>query len=259
MNDELSKKDKTTYQLTQEQLAEIYFSGSGDKPKQSELPLIIKVVEKPKLWTLAPWIIACAAFLLAAFSVFSSKRIFIDIQVVDDGRSWRSSQAADQESNAQPTASEPFEEESFLNKILPYKLFSFEGAAKLKSIKDDSGLTLTNSSVAPFARASLVFPKPISMSGTKITFSARGQRGGERLAFALKDRDNVLAFDKGKMFPFEKPLTNTWQKTEIVIAETSDGFDQLNVQSLRFEFGAKDTQNKPGDTIFIKDLKIEVI
>ena len=37
--------------------------------------------------------------------------------------------------------------------------------------------------------------------------------------------------------------------------DTAKDFDAKNVTSLRFEFGSKDTGNKPGDTVFIKDLQ----
>ena len=38
---------KTSHELTQEQLADIYFSGS-EKIKKSEYPTVIKVTEKPR-------------------------------------------------------------------------------------------------------------------------------------------------------------------------------------------------------------------
>ena len=75
---------KTEYQLTQEQLASIYFSGTDKQSKNTNPPLVIKVIERPALYKAIPWIIATLAMLLAAFSLFSTKRIFVDIHVADD-------------------------------------------------------------------------------------------------------------------------------------------------------------------------------
>ncbi|MBI3316247.1 MAG: hypothetical protein HYZ87_04665, partial [Candidatus Omnitrophica bacterium] len=134
--------------------------------------------------------------------------------------------------------------------------FIFEGAAKLKSSKDNTILTLVNSSIASFARASVTFDPPKNLSESKLVFYAKGGKGGERLAFALKDRNNVMAFDKGKAYPFPDGLTTRWQKAEVALTETSKQFEDRKVSALRFDFGTKDTENKPGDTIFIKDLQI---
>ena len=43
---------------------------------------------------------------------------------------------------------------------------------------------------------------------------------------------------------------------EIEVTDAVKKFDQKRVTSLRFDFGSKDTNNKSGDTVFIKDLRI---
>ena len=53
--------EKSAHELTQEQLADIYFSATG-KPKTAEPPIIIKLIERPRLATYIPWILACLAF-----------------------------------------------------------------------------------------------------------------------------------------------------------------------------------------------------
>ena len=70
-------KDKTNHEMTQEQLSDIYFSGS-EKGSGSQPPLVIKVIETPRWASLVPWIIASIAFLITAFSLFSTKRIFVE-------------------------------------------------------------------------------------------------------------------------------------------------------------------------------------
>ena len=117
-------------------------------------------------------------------------------------------------------------------------------------------LTLINSSVAPFARATLRLDPPSDFSHAKIIFYAKGGRGGENVAFALKDKENIQGFYKGKIYPFPDRLSTSWQKVEILVPEeTAKDFDSRNVTNLRFEFGSKDTGNKPGDMVLVKDLR----
>ena len=221
--------------------------------------MVIKVVEKPAAASVVPWIITSIAFLVTAFALFSSKRIFIDVRVVDEKNpyliAYNQGAAEELVSGAvQPPKETAQEKES--GDLISMSQPVFEGAAKLKSASEKSGqMTLVNSSVAPFARASIRLSEPMNMSRAKIIFFARGTRGGENLAFALKDKDNVLAFDKGKFFPFPSRLTTDWQKAEIPLSAAVKEFNQKNVISLRFEFGSN-IDNKPGDAIFVKDLQV---
>ena len=140
---------------------------------------------------------------------------------------------------------------------MPVEGIAFEGAAYLNSSKDANGqLTLINSSVAPFARATIVVDPPLDLTHSRIIFYAKGGRGGENVAVAIKDENNMQGFYKGKMYPFPDRLTTSWQKAGIEIdVDTAKGFDSTNVSMIRFDFGSKDTGNKPNDTIFIKDLQ----
>ena len=161
------------------------------------------------------------------------------------------------ETTAQPAAPAGVQkQEEVAGERIPMQNFVFEGASRLKSSKNAKGLTLVNSTVAPFARASLRFDKPMNFTASKIVFYAKGRNGGENLALALKDRGNILAFERGTIFPFPNNLTSDWQKAEIVLQDVSKEFDARNVASMRFEFGSKETKNKPGDTVFIKDLRV---
>ncbi|MGH7197462.1 MAG: hypothetical protein ACREH5_01815, partial [Candidatus Omnitrophota bacterium] len=139
---------------------------------------------------------------------------------------------------------------------IPLEQVVFEGAARLKSSSDGKTLTLVNSSVSNFARANLHFDAPLNLSASKIVFEARGAKGGENLAFALKDRGNVLAFEKGVFFPFPYGLTAEWQRAEVPLENAAKGFDARHVSAIRIEFGSKDAENKPGDTIFIRDFRL---
>ncbi len=246
---------KTEHQLTQEQLADIYFSG-GDKVKKTDYPLVIKVVEKPRAGSLVPWIISSLALLLMAFSLFSTKRIFVDIKVIDEKNPYLAGFPSALPAPVEPVATVTHKGISEKSEKMNAESFIFEGAAKLKSSKDKSTLTLVNSSVAPFAQANLYLNTPINLSDSKIVFYAKGQKGGENLAVAIKDRDNVTAFEKGRLFPFPDTLSTEWQMAEIFIDGSVKNFDERKVASIRFEFGTKEVRNKPGDTIFIKDVRV---
>lgn len=246
--------EKTSREITQEQLAEIYFSATG-RPKPAEPPVIIKVIEKPRIASVVPWIITSLAFLITALSLFSTKRIFVDIKVVDDKTPYvvTSGNVNGSEDIGMPREAEiPDEKEAGLASL---QEFVFEGAAYLKSSRERNLLTLVNSSVAPFARAAINFERPMDLRGGKIVFYAKGSKGGENLAIALKDDENNQAFHKGKVYPYPRGLTTAWQRTEIFLKDVSREFDLRKVASFRFEFGSKDTSNRPGDTILIKDLQ----
>lgn len=239
---------KSEYDLIQEQLADVYLGAAKDK--KPDQPIIIKVIERPAFPSLIPWIIASIAFLITAFSLFSTKRVFVDIHVLDEKSPLLSTLRGEEAgpSHRREEAPEPASG-------LPLRGASFEGAAKLKSAVSGGSMTLVNSSVAPFARASLKLHETTNLSGYKITFQAKGARGGENLGFALKDRNNVLAFGKGKIFPFPTALTTEWQRAEITMHDTLPEFDERAVAGMRFEFGSN-VGNQPGDTVIVKDLRI---
>ena len=252
-------KKKTGYELTQEELASIYFA-AGEKPRNpGDVPVVIKVIEKPGLAPVIPWIITSVAFLITAFSLFSTKRVFVDIKVIDEKNPYFSGSQftppwAARGEGQDPSKSE--EKESFGEaQKIPLDNVVFDGASRLNSTFDRSSMTLVNSSISPFARATVYFETPTNLKNGKIIFYAKGRKGGENIGVALKDKGNVLAFDKGKVMPFPKRLTNEWQRAEVAVKDTLQAFDPTSVTSVRFEFGSN-TQNKPGDTLFVKDIQI---
>ncbi|OIO37787.1 MAG: hypothetical protein AUJ71_04355 [Candidatus Omnitrophica bacterium CG1_02_49_16] len=248
-----ARNKKTDHELTQEQLADIYFAGP-EKIKKSDYPTVIRVADRSRSSSLAPWLITAVAVIIAVSSLYSTRRIFVDVKIINDGAASLASPKDILEVNQAAGGDSP-KALRFGDKLYPVN-FDFEGAAKLKSSKDFSTLTLVNSSVAPFARAILRFDAPVNLSGAKIIFYAKGLRGGENIAFALKDKDNVSAFNKNKFYPFPNVLTTDWQRAEIIPIGALRGFDVKNVTSLRFEVGSKDTDNKPGDTILVKDIQV---
>lgn len=257
------QKRRTSHEMTQEQLADIYFAGS-EKIVKSEYPTVIRVIEKPKSISWLPWAVALATVLIAVFLLISGHRVFVDIRVMSERAASMNvppessdiSQEITPESPKVSASTDKQKNALHLGDNVPLQDFSFEGAAKLKSTKEPMSLTLVNSSVAPFARALLRFNAPLNFEGSKVVFYAKGNRGGENIAFALKDKENISAFNKNKIYPFPASLTTDWQRAEIPLSNTSKEFDVRSVTSLRFEFGSKDTDNKPGDTIVVKDLQV---
>src|SRR3989338_4943888 len=192
-------KKKTSSDLTQQQLADIYFPEPG-KVKTSEYPTVIKVTERQKQTPFIPWSIASLAVFLFFVSLFLNKKVFIDIKVMNDRATALVSQSDphSQLDEIQYTASSCEQANQAGSKTdiihlgdkLPMEKFIFQGASTLKSSKNKSQLTLINSSVAPFARAIFSFEEPVNLTNTKVVFYAKGYRGGENIAFSMKDRDN---------------------------------------------------------------------
>ncbi len=247
------------YELTQQQLADIYFSNSK-KDKTSELPLVIRVAERSNPFSFLPWLLTSIAFLIAAFSLFSTKRIFVDVRVIDEKNPYFANLSQGAFIPNIPVKNTPSTQEKKDTAVSGTRIslqnVIFEGASKLKSFKNGSEMTLVNSSIASFARANLYFDSPLDLQGSKVVFYAKGRKGGENIAFALKDKDNVLAFHKGEFYPFPAGLSTDWQKAEVSLAGAAENFDPKKVTNIRFEFGSKITQNKPGDTLWIKDLEV---
>ncbi len=256
--------EKTAHELTQQQLADIYFSSGSEKAKKSEYPLVIKVVEKPRPAALLPWVITSLAFLITAFSLFSTKRIFVDVKVIDEKSPyWAAMSGGTLPVSAAPASVESLPQETLgpvaetgPGERIATDRFIFEGAAKIKSNKDRSMLVLANSSVAPFARANLFFNPARDFAAQKIVFLAKGQHGGENLAIAIKDRSNIQAFDRGRLLLFPNGLGSEWQTAEIALSDLPKEFDERHVAQMRFEFGSKEVNNKPGDTVFVKDIRV---
>ncbi len=248
----------TVHEMTQEQLAEVYFSGS-EKVKKSEYPLVIKVIDRPKPVAILPWVITSVAILIMALSVFSTKRLLIDIKVIDQDTLYTEDSAPMLRifsKSAKTLSSNNAPSKALSGYKIPFQNFIFEGAAGLKSTKNQNGLKLVNSSVAPFARAVLGFEKPVDLTYSRVIFYAKGARGGENIAVALKDGNNIGAFRKGKYYPFPDGLTTSWQQGEVPLTDAHAQFNKQRIASLRFEFGSKDTENRPGDSVLIKDLQI---
>ena len=242
-------------ELTQESLADICFSAVG-KPKTAEPPVIIKVTEKNRAASAIPWVITSVAFLITAVALFSTKRLLIDVRVIDDKTLVRS-----YDDEALPLSSPPASsvEESVATDTtqnIPLDQLVFEGAAILQSSKDSRRLTLVNSSVSPFARAVYHPQRPLDLSKSKMVFEVRGGKGGEKLAIAIKDRGNLQAFKKGFFIPTPEGLSTEWQTSEVSLVDLNENFDLKNIVSLRFEFGTKDTSNRSGDTIYVRNLRI---
>lgn len=242
---------KASYDLTLEQLAGVYLAGSDRSKKPDASPVVIQLVDQRRgVNALIPWIIASVAFLITALSLFSTKRIFIDVQVVDDATLSRQRTEA-RRAPAPPLPAGPRTAATVLSPLD----FVFDGGGRLNSSKTSAELTLVNSSLAPYARAHHYFRVPADLTGQRLVFEARGSQGGEGVAFSLKDRNNVNAFAKTKYHPFPDGLTTDWQTAEIPLTDLAPEFDPRGVSALRVDFGAKETGNQPGDTVFLRNIR----
>lgn len=245
-------------EATRDKLADIYFNARSRAPQafSSDQPVIIKVVESPRFLSVLPWIIASIAFLMTAFSLFSTKRIFIDINIVDDKNPFIETGRADRRDYPSPPSSLTSDAQADGQVHLPLKQFRFEGAGSQQSSAEKAGLRLVNTSIASFSRATLQLVEPIDLSGRKLVFEARGVNGGESLGVAFKDSGNVSAFAKGRIFPYSDGLSTEWRKAEIVLVDTVPGFRSDRISAIRFDYGQRDAGNRPGDIILVRDLRV---
>lgn len=260
---------KSPYQLTQEQIADVYFPGAGTNPRKSDMPMVIRVVEpRPASYQL-PWLITTIALFFCAFALFSTKKVMIDVKIIDEATLQSHPEALSQTEGSRitPNASEiiPLSPKTSLTesktfktsplKILPSQAV-FTGSGAVESHAEGDVITLVNSDSHSFAQCAFELDRPIDLSTTKLVFMIKGKRGGENLELVLRDTRNISSLMIGSIKPLSQPLGTDWQKVEMTfnnLEQTS--FDLRHVAYFRFEFGSKRAGNRVGDTLFIKDLQ----
>src|SRR3989338_8821124 len=143
-----STRTASPQKLTQEDLAEIYFSGSQGSKKLPS-PTVIRVIEKRRSF-LVPWILSSLALVASIFALVSSKKIFVDIHIVDEAAVPTFTRPY------APAYSKPAAAPSVASSTLNYHealrlnplQFRFSGGAVLNSTRDQDGISLANSSLS---------------------------------------------------------------------------------------------------------------
>lgn len=254
-------QERPTRQHIHEQLADVYFQGPRQQQQQPLIsdeaspsfhsPTVVRVVDRSRSYFF-PWLITLLALGLSIFTLFSSKRIAIDVRITDVAAPQPSLTTAPiyaVSAEAAPAASGLAEVVS-----LEPSDFIFSGAALLRSSKERQQLVLTNSSVSGLAYAHAMFNPPFNALGTRLYFEARGLKGGEKFEIVLKDANGNTSLNWKPIIPFPDGLSSEW-KPVVIDFEPTRFFDPAAIQQIRIEFGTQRTGNAADATLMIRNLQ----
>lgn len=238
-----------------EQLADVYFQGpkqlSDDPQAAFHAPTVVRVVDRSRSYFL-PWIITLLALILCAFALFSTKRVAIDIRIMDAAVS---KPAVDTEAPVRMTP-EALETSRILPEVLAMNPsdFIFSGAALLRSSREKQQLVLTNSSVSGLAYTQAGFNPPLAALGKRLYFEARGLKGGEKFEIVFKDSNGNTSLNWKPIAPFADGLSTEWQPA-VVEFEASRFFNPESIEQMRIEFGTQRTGNSTDATLLIRNIQ----
>ena len=236
-----AEKAPTSHQMTQQELADVYFSGSG-KTKPAASPTVIRVIDKRQSYML-PWIITLATLALASLALFTTKRIAISVNFQDASVSAPVPEAS--------RASGPQDQARIL-RLSPADFMSSVPMADGNGSKDI--LNVTNHGVSGGAYAASEFSPTFNATGYVLEFEAKGRSGGEALEVAFRDVRRQSSLNSAPLRPFPMGLTTRWEKARVIIDKT-DSFDATRISQMRFEVGTQRTGNPPDTLVSIRNIR----
>jgi hypothetical protein len=197
-----------------------------------------------------PWVVACVALVLTAVLFISKSNIDIKVRIssslpfVDKERSSGSVEAA--------VGGIFFISGGEANRDLVRETF-FTGDAKPLSRSANGELILANSRGQGWASFKIEFRKPMDFRRLDLRYSARGEKGAEKLVLLVIDSDNKsykVASDVATN------LTKEWHTYTINFRPVREMVDMARVAALKFEFGSMTAGNSAGSAIFMKDIYV---
>ncbi|MFA4981872.1 MAG: hypothetical protein WC592_05315 [Candidatus Omnitrophota bacterium] len=193
----------------------------------------------------APWIVAAAAIILAAVVLVSKSRIDVKIRIVGEVPSVRSAVGDGGEDVGMLLAKGAEANGNLVKNI------SFMGDAKHFSRVTKEQIVLCNTRGHGWAGYAIELKEPIDLGSFDLTFTARGDKGGEYLSVSIVDSEN-------RSYMIEKEslarLTKDWKRYKIEFAAVKNAIDLAAIVLIRFEFGSLTAGNSPSATIYLKDI-----
>lgn len=235
---------RTPYEMTQEELGDVYFARSA-AAKQLPPPTLIRVVEGRRTYFL-PWAITTLALAFATAALFTSKRLSVEIRVVDDAASLESAATAPAKPNASRATGAAIP--------VPVSDFALSAGAGPPARASRGELVISNRAPAGPVYAAAVFRPPFDASRRVLEFEAMGEAGHETVEVILKDARSQTNLNVAPIRPFPRGLATRWQKARVTV-ERGEFFDAARIVQLRFEAGADRTGNPVGSTVHIRNVR----
>lgn len=226
----MSKTIDKPHASVEDEIAKIYLRTSNTKRKRRFIPRF-KI----------SWVVAIAASFLALASLVFKSNIDVKIRIL---------------SEVPGVKREGVEEGiSFVKGGSPnkdmVKNIAFLGDAGAFSRATDKEVVLCNSRGYGWANYTIELKEPIDLSRLDIRYTARGERGDERLLLVIVDIDR-------RSYRMEKDLsselTKDWETYTINFRPVRNALDLENISLIRFEFGSLTAGNYRAAAIFLKDI-----
>ena len=225
-----------SYQATQEELADVYFSRSGKAQPALPGPTVVRVVDRRAsyFW---PWIVTTAALMLTAFALLFSGRVDVNIRMAGEEGAAEAPRVLKVTGPAIPLASEDF-------------YFSEAASANSKTGRE---LRISGSELPGPVYAALKLNPPFNARDHVLEFEAKGEAGGENVEVLFSDVKRQTSLNQGTLRPFPAGLTTAWQKASVSVTN-AEGFDASRVVLLRIGTGSRAGSAAAG-TVQIRNLK----
>jgi len=233
------------YQMTQQELADVYFARSGKTAKPVPQPTLIRVEDKRRSYML-PWIVTTLALVICSLALFSTKRVMISIQVYDSDAPIQNSPSSRSSNVAAAGGSRQV-------RIEPDR-FGFSAGAESSSLVGKDSVTLSNRANRDQAYAVVDFDPPFNAKGYALQFEAKGEIGGETLEVILSDIRRQSSLNAGAIRPFPTGLTTRWEKAEVRVPSGA-GFDTSRIRQMRLDIGSRRTGNPSNTSIMIRNAR----
>lgn len=235
--------------MAQQELADIYFGGSG-KTKQPPTPTMIRVSDHKKSF-LIPWVVTLVLLLLTVGVLLINRRVMLDVTIIDSATA--EGRTGEVQDDGLRAVLRPAKDPVGTIKVSPKK-FLFSDGAITNSVKNDEVLILSGDDSEGLVYAYQSFRPVFRAVDYVLVFDAKGRSGGEMLEILFKDRKLKTSLNQGVLRPFPMGLSAEWATVSVMV-KLSEEFDAAGVKQMRIDIGSRRTGNPADATVFIRNVK----
>ena len=105
--------------------------------------------------------------------------------------------------------------------------------------------------------AALNLGRATDLEAMAISFLAKGEAGGEKIAIILRDKDNLSNANQEDVILTPSLSKNSWQSFSIKFSRLNLPLDKSRISQIRFDISSKLTENRARSRAYIKDITIE--
>ncbi len=230
-----------------------------------------KITAEPRLTAIFPWFISFLAVLLLLVNIAFRGKIVINIDVIPGAEPKIPAVMPEKSASKDDIAPKAEGYQEMRLSVKPksitlagvsmpdkgiIKKVGFYGAALSKSKAMEGGFLLFNDGTAGYASTAFDLSYPMDLEDSTLDFFVKGTYGNESLKLFLRDAGTKSYMPQAVNFLFKKNMGADWQFVSIPFKNFTGSYDPKAINHIGFEFGTQTTQNEPGTSIYIKNIKI---